>query len=687
MHIIARQAQFAWLCPRKLGKNVSQDRMMPMNAPINSANQARTPVTESDEALTARVDQMSPLLLALSAVHMSGDLSIIRSGLKTYPPAFNGDTSGSLSEADVAKIRALGLDAIKAWSDAGCPSPYRPSEDELHEMIEFLIGLEISADYVPLICEDMSYNSLDDRAFNWNIPVTDLQKSKYPTVVIGAGMSGMLLGMRLKQAGLPFVIIEKRDGVGGTWYANQYPGLRVDVPSHAYSYSFIQDHKWPHLYSWQTDLLDYFRECFDRFGISDHVRFNVEVAGADWDEQASQWQVALRHKDGTTETMPAKALVSAQGFFNTTHTPTFEGADRFQGAKFHTAEWLHDVELAGKRVAVIGNAATALQMVPQLAEVASQLTVFQRSPSWTFINPEYGREIRDAEQWAIDHLPYYSGWMRAAVFNWTLDMFPMIMGYDPDWPQDGRSTSQMNDISRQKSTADYELHLADRPDLLAKLLPDYPCYTKRPTIGSGNFFDAIKRPNVELVTDAIKGMTETGIVDATGQLHEFDVIIYATGFRVQEYLSPMVIRGRGGIELNEFWKDRPGGYLGITVPHFPNFFMIYGPGNNLGYNGNLIFTSELQSHYITSCLRFLVENDREVLDVRENVFEEYMERTGRKLEEFVWSRPYGTTYFRNASGRVTTNNPWSLMEMWQWTREPEPTDFLDEATAEPARSS
>jgi hypothetical protein len=181
--------------------------MMPMNAPINSANQARTPVTESDEALTARVDQMSPLLLALSAVHMSGDLSIIRSGLKTYPPAFNGDTSGSLSEADVAKIRALGLDAIKAWRDAGCPSPYRPSEDELHEMIEFLIGLEISADYVPLICEDMSYNSLDDRAFNWNIPVTDLQKSKYPTVVIGAGMSGMLLGMRLKQAGLPFVSI------------------------------------------------------------------------------------------------------------------------------------------------------------------------------------------------------------------------------------------------------------------------------------------------------------------------------------------------------------------------------------------------------------------------------------------------------------------------------------------------
>ena len=246
---------------------------------MNSANQARIPVTESDEELAALVGEMSPLLLALSVVHMTGDLSLLRSELKTRPPAFNGDTSGSLSPADVATVREQGLAAIKAWRDAGCPEPYRPSEAELHEMIKFLVGLEISADYVPLICEDMSYNSLDDRAFRWNIPVTELQKSHYPTVVIGAGMSGLLLGMRLKQAGLPFVIVEKRDGVGGTWYANQYPGLRVDVPSHAYCYSFIQDHKWSHLYSWQTDLLDYFRDCFDRFGISEHMECLTSTQG------------------------------------------------------------------------------------------------------------------------------------------------------------------------------------------------------------------------------------------------------------------------------------------------------------------------------------------------------------------------------------------------------------------------
>jgi 4-hydroxyacetophenone monooxygenase len=642
-----------------------------------SANQAHLPITESDEELAKLVSEVSPLLLALSCVHMSGNLDLIRAGVKTSPPAFNGDTSGSIADADAQMLRARGLEVIKAYRDAGCPEPYRPTDPELQEMIDFLMGLEMPPSYLPLIREDMSFDSPDDRAFRWTKPVSEGEKARVPTVIIGAGMSGMLLGMRLKQAGLPFVILEKTDGVGGTWYRNRYPGLRVDVPSHAYSYSFIQDHKWSHLYSWQPDLLDYFRECFERFDIADHVRFNVEVTGADWDESNARWRVRACEKNGTPEEIDARVLVSASGFFNLPHIPAFEGADQFKGDKFHTSEWRHDVDLAGKNVAVIGNAATALQLIPPVAEVAGRLTVFQRAPSWTFVNPEYAREIRTGEQWAIDHLPFYSGWMRAAVFNWTLDLFPLLMGIDPEWPQDGRSTSALNELSRQKALADYHAHLADRPDLLQKLVPDYPPYVKRPTIGSGNFFDAIKRDNVELVTEPIVSFTADGIVDAAGQERPFDVVVYATGYRVQEYLAPMTIHGRGGVELNAFWKDRPGGYLGMTVPNFPNFYMMYGPGNNLGYNGNLIFSSELQANYIAGCLRFMVENGRDELEVREDKFDEYMERTSRKLEEFVWSTSYGTSYFRNESGRVTTNTPWSLLEMWQWTRQPDPNDFRE----------
>jgi 4-hydroxyacetophenone monooxygenase len=647
---------------------------------MNSANQAHLPITESDEALAALVEGMSPLVLALSAVHMSGRLDVIRSGVKPLPPAFNGDTGGSLSPDDAAKLRADGLAAIMAWRDAGQPEPYRPDDAELNEMMSFLLGRDLPAAYVPMIREDMAFDAEDARAFRWNRPVGQAEKARYPVVIIGAGMSGMLLGLRLKQAGIPFTILEKNDSVGGTWYENHYPGLRVDVPSHAYSFSFIQDHRWRHLYSFQPDLLAYFRACLDRFGIAEHIRYGVEVTGADWNCAEQQWDVAVRHVDGRAGTMEARVLVSACGFFNRPFVPDFAGAHLFKGQAFHSARWPHDIDLAGKRVAIIGNAATALQMIPPVAEAADHLTVFQRNPSWTFINPEYDREIRAAEQWAIEHLPYYAGWMRAAVFNWTLDMFPELMMVDPAWPQDGRSTSMLNERSRERAVEAYEHHLRDRPDLLEKLLPDYPPYVKRPTIGNGNFFDALKRDNVALVTDPITHFSERGIVDATGREHAFDVIVYATGFTVQQYLAPMVIRGRGGEELNAFWQDRPGGYLGMMVPHFPNFFMMYGPGTNLGYNGNLIFNSELQARYIAHCLRFMVEQERAALEVTDAAYDDYMARTGAKLEQFVWATSYGTSYFRNASGRVTTNSPWSLLEMWTWTQDPDPADFVDQET-------
>lgn len=643
---------------------------------MSSANQANKPIIESEEELSALVEGMSPVVLALSTVHMSGKLDILRCGIRPKPPATNADTSGSLSAEDAASLRAQGLEIIKAWRDAGRPEPYRPTEAELGEMIDYLMGMEMPKAYVPMIVEDMALDSEDPRAFEWTKPVSEAEKSSCPVTIVGAGMSGMLMGYRLKQAGIPFVILEKNDSVGGTWFENQYLGLRVDVPSHSYSFSFIQDHRWSHLYSFQPDLLAYFRKCRDRFGIADHIRYGVTVTGADWDEGEKRWNVHTRTSDGVAETLTSRAFVSATGFFNRPVTPDFEGADSFKGIQFHTARWRHDVDLAGKRVAVIGNAATALQMVPPLAEIAGKLTVFQRKPSWTFIQEDYDREIHGAEQWAIEHLPYYAGWMRAAVFNWTLDRFPELMMVDPEWPQDGRSTSQLNEISRQRATAAYHEQLADRPDLIEKLLPDYPPYVKRPTIGNGNFFEAIQRDNVELITNPIVRVEENGIVDSTGRLHELDIIIYATGYDVQSYLSPMVINGRGGETINDVWQDRPGGYLGIMVPHFPNFFMMYGPGTNLGYNGNLIFNSEMQARFIANTLRMMVEDGRDAVEVTEAAFEDYMRRTAEKLAQFVWSTSYGTSYFRNASGRVTTNSPWSLLEMWTWTRGPDPADFL-----------
>lgn len=640
------------------------------------ANQATQPITESEVELARLVAQMSPVILAATTVHMTGRMDVVRGPIRPQTPGFNGDVSGQLSPVEAAELRAEALAAIKAWRDAGRPAPYMPTPAELHEMVNFVTGMPLPDAYVPMVLEDMAYEAEDPRAFRWTTDVSDDTKAHYPVVVIGAGMSGLLMGLRLAQAGLPFTILEKNESVGGTWFENQYPGLRVDVPSHAYSFSFIQDHAWPNLYSKQDELLGYFRECVDRFGIADHIRYGVEVAGAQWNEATEQWSIDLALADGSRETATAKAVVSAVGFLNRPNEPTFKGMERFTGEQFHSARWRHDVPIKGKRVIVVGSAATALQAIPAVAEQAGHLTVFQRSAGWTRVQAEYSREITAGEQWAINHLPFYSGWMRAIVFNWPMDFRPDMMQIDPAWPKSDKSVSEMNEFVRQMFMAQLEEHLGDRPDLLAKMTPDYPPFVKRPTLSNGNFFAAIKRPNVEVVTDGIDHVSETGIVDSTGRLHEADVIVYATGFQVQKFLTPMVVRGRGGIELNDFWQDRPGGYLGIVVPQFPNFFMLYGPGTNLGYNGNLIFNSELQARFVSNCLRLLVETRRESIEIRDEVFEEYMERTGKKLLEFVWSTDYGTTYFRNAKGRVTTNSPWSLFDMWNWTRDVDPAHFL-----------
>ncbi|MCX7864229.1 MAG: NAD(P)/FAD-dependent oxidoreductase [Novosphingobium sp.] len=641
-----------------------------------SANQASKPITESDEELASLFEEASPLVLALSAVHMSGSLDIIRNGPKTSLPTYNGDIYGSLSKEDAAALRARALEITKAWRDAGHPEPYRPNEDELHEMLCFLLGFDLPRAYLPMIREDMAFDAIDARAFQWTRKVDEAAKQAHPVAIIGAGMSGMLIGLRLKQAGIPFTILERHNSVGGTWFENRYPGLRVDVPSHSYSFSFIQDHRWSHLYAYQPELLEYFRMCRDRFGIADRIRYGVTVRSAQWNEAQNRWEVAIETADGKREIIEARSLVSACGFFNKTHTPAFEGRERFRGVQFHSGEWRDDVSLAGKRVAIIGNAATTLQMVPPVSEIASQLTIYQRSPSWTSVNPDYDRPIYNGEQWAIEHLPYFAGWMRAAVFNWSLDLPPYHMMIDPDWPQDGLSVSAANDAVRRRQTEQYERWLEGRPDLLEKLLPKYPPFVKRPTVSHGNFFEAVKRPNVEIVTDSITRLTERGIVDASGTERAFDIIIYATGYKVQEYISPIRIYGRGGIEINAYWQDRPGGYLGVVVPHFPNFYMMYGPGTNLGYNGNLIFNSELQARYIAYCIRLAIETGRDALEVREDVYRDYMNRSAEKLKQFVWSSKFGTTYFRNSAGHVTTNSPWSMLEMWTWLKEPDPDDFV-----------
>src|SRR5262249_39642541 len=234
----------------------------------------------------------------------------------------------------------------------GYPEPYTPTQAELHEMINYLLGLDFPAGYVPMIIEDMAFEGTDPRTFHWTKPVSESDKKAHPVLIIGSGLSGLLIGLRLKEAGIPFIIVEKNESVGGTWFENQYLGLRVDVPSHAYSFSFQQDHRWSHLYSLQPDLLAYFRKCAERFGVMKNIRFGTEVAGANWNDAKAMWEVNLVHSDGKKETVSARSIVSCVGFLNRSQTPDFAGAKDFKGVAFHSSRWRHDVPLAGKKVIV-----------------------------------------------------------------------------------------------------------------------------------------------------------------------------------------------------------------------------------------------------------------------------------------------------------------------------------------------
>jgi 4-hydroxyacetophenone monooxygenase len=629
---------------------------------------------EGDGFIRAALPGLALTVLMQSVVHITGRLDIIREAPRPKLPLFSGDASGGLTAEESAVVLNRCFDAIREWRDAGCPPPYRPTDAELLEMLDYVAGAKMHPRYIGLIKEELGTDG-DARVFEWQQPVEKQTLEAFPVVIIGAGMSGLLMGLRLKQAGIPFTIIEKNDGIGGTWFENRYPGCRVDVPSHCYSFSFVRNFRWPNQFSPQPELRRYFDHCADEFGIRDNIRFGTQVLGAQFDAESSEWVVRLRDAGGERK-VRARALISAVGQLNRPSIPKIEGEESFVGARFHTAQWCEDVPLQGKRIAVIGTAATAVQLVPELAQIAEHLTVIQRTPNWIIIHPQYRREIAAAEEWAFEALPFYSRWYRIMLFGWGIDGSTAAYKIDPAWPSNGLSVSAANEERRIRLTARIrEVIGEDNHELLEKVIPKYPPFVKRPNPGDGGFYRALLRPNVDLVTERIEKIVPQGIVDSTGKLHEVDAIIYATGFKALDFLAPMDIRGLYGSTVKEFWGDDPGAYFGMMAPGFPNFFMMYGPGTNLGFNGNLIFNSECQARYIVQCIGYQIENQIPALQVKQSVYDDYAHRMEAALADFTWSHGSAGNWYKNSRGKVIANSPWPLIDYWDWTRVLQPDDF------------
>jgi 4-hydroxyacetophenone monooxygenase len=582
------------------------------------------------------------------------------------------EASGGLSEPAQRAVREALANVLDELATGTRTLPPLPTDDEMVELMSVCLGERVPAEYVPMAMEEMGFR---DRRLDWRAPPPARRLEGFRVLVIGAGFSGLCAAYRLKQMGIPFEVLEKNADVGGTWFENDYPEAGVDTPNHFYSYSFAPNTGWTSNYSKRGEVWDYQRRVTDELALRPHIAFGVEVSAMRWDEARHEWEVVSREADGTTRTRRVNAVVTAVGQLNRPKLGSIRGIETFPGSHWHSAQWRHDVPLEGKDVAVIGTGASAMQFLRTVAERAKSVTVFQRSPQWARPPQDYHGTVSTDARWLLEHVPYYYAWYRFGLMWRFGDGLLPTVRRDPAWPHPQRAMNHRNDRQRQQLT-DYLLgELDGRPDLVEKSLPDYPPYGKRILIDNG-WYETLRRPDVNLVTEAVDHVDGADIVDASGARHRADVILLATGFEPGRMLWPMDIRGRSGTPLADVWAgDDPKAYLGLTVPDYPNLFVLTGPNTGLAHGGSLIFVSECQVRYVTAMLREMLEQGLTDVEVRRPVHDRYNDRVDAEHAELVWTHPGMRNWYRNDRGRVFSPMPWRLVDYWRMTRQPDLADY------------
>ena len=456
-------------------------------------------------------------------------------------------------------------------------------------------------------------------------------------VIIGAGPGGMCTAIKLKEAGIEdFVVLERASGVGGTWYNNTYPGLECDVRSHLYSFSFEPKKDWSRPYPSQPEILEYLEGIADRYDLRPHVRLGTEVRSARWDEELSTWEL-----ETTRGALGAHVLVSALGMFNILNWPDIPGLDEFRGTLFHSAQWDYDHDLSGETVALIGSAASAVQLAPEIAREVDQLHLFQRSASWVLPKANHPFTEEEIEQFVND--PDAARLEREKIYD---EVDAGLTFSDPE-------------VRRKAEAAGLcALSVVEDPDVRAKLTPNVPWGCHRPLV-TNKYLPMFNRPNVELVTAPIEKISSDSIVTADGKARRIDTIVVATGFDVGRFLSAIEVTGRGGLSLRDAWKDGAEAYLGITTTGFPNIFMLYGPNTN---NGSILTMLEYQADYIVRQIQRMEADGITWMDVRRDAMARYNEQVQRELDEVeVWQATCHN-YYRSPSGRIVTQWPKPMEE-------------------------
>ncbi|MDH6197355.1 cyclohexanone monooxygenase [Mycobacterium frederiksbergense] len=490
--------------------------------------------------------------------------------------------------------------------------------------------------------------------------------STSPSVgIIGAGPGGLALGIFLKKAGFrDFTIFDREGGVGGTWRINTYPGLACDVKSHLYSYSFDLNADWSRMWAGQPEILAYFERCAQRYQLSAHLELNTEIIAARWDAEASGWILTT----GTGTEHRFDFVVSAIGLFTQPLHPDLVEEEPFTGTVMHTANWDHDVELEGARVAVLGTGSTASQVVPELSRVAEKVYSVQRSATWVLPKPD--RPYTDRERWLFAHVPFAKKIYRTRLWLRSESNISVI--------ENGSDKTQ-----EFKALA---LNLLDSAvadeDLRARLTPDHPLGCKR-LVFSPDFIQTLTRPNVEVVSSPARVLRSRSLVTADGRQFDVDVVVCATGYAATDYLGQIEVIGEDGVSLCDTWRDGAFAHLGMAVPGFPNFFMLYGPNTNVGSN-SVIFVLEAQARYLVRALKYARRKQKSYIAVTAEATAEFLANIDRWMQGTVWLTRC-SSYFRAPNGRVVTQWPRSARAFWTLTRRFRAADYtFDPPAARPA---
>jgi 4-hydroxyacetophenone monooxygenase len=609
--------------------------------------------------------------LLMVLVQLTGDLRWLEEPYRPSRARGMGDNdTGGLPEPIQVEVRQAALEAILAWR-AGRPVAIpEPSSDLRLKMLSWAMDEKVPAEYDQIIAAELL---LEENDVIEKLPVPE----GFEVLIIGAGVSGLCAAIRLQQAGIPFTILEKNATVGGIWRDNRYPGAGVDTPNHLYSYSFAP-YDWSMYFALRDELHAYLEYVTEQFNLRPHIRFNTEVESLNYDKETQRWAVSVKHTDGARETCTANIVISAVGIFNPIKLPNLTGLDRFAGPCFHTAEWPADLDLTGKRVVMIGNGASAMQVGPEIQHTVKSLTIFQRSAHWVAPNEQFRKPIPEELRFLLREVPVYRTWYRLRI-GWTFgDRLHSALQKDPTWPYADRSLNKINDSHRAYFTQYIVSEIGDRTELLDKVVPTYPPFGKRMLMDNG-WYRMLRNEKVTLVSDPIVEIGSDRIITKDGTEYEADVLVVATGFDVLRFLTAFEARGRSGRSLREVWNDDDArAYLGLSIPDFPNFFCLYGPNLQPGHGGSFMFLAEMQVRYIMDVLKKMVIQGLGAVECRQDVHDAYNERIDQAHENMVWTHPGMETYYRNARGRVVVNSPYRNATFYEMTRAANLGDFIVE---------